>query len=207
MKWLITAADQGHLEAQKVLCYLYENDYEKYGVKDLAQAVRWNRVVAERGDLGAIHSMAKFYEWGRGVAEDGNEAIKWYKRAIEQGDLSAMYLLAMLYTDGCKGVSKDGARATKWLEKAADNGDLSSMHTLAFRYQYGEQGTPEDYVLAYKWNNIWFSKIDEDDPLQTGTDNIEEQKKWFENFKKRMSKDQIAEGQKMSREWLAKRQE
>jgi hypothetical protein len=118
-----------------------------------------------------------------------------------------MWFLAMLYTDGCKGVSKDGARATKWLEKAADNGDLSSMHTLAFRYQYGEQGTPEDYVLAYKWKNIWFSKIDEDDPLQSATHNIEEQKKWFENFKKRMSKDQIAEGQKMSREWLAKRQE
>jgi uncharacterized protein len=57
------------------------------------------------------------------------------------------------------------------------------------------QGVPEDNVLAYMWFNLAAAQGDED--AKKGKGMISEN----------MTKEQIAEAQKLSREWLAKHSE
>ena len=56
-------------------------------------------------------------------------------------------------------------------------------------YALGE-GVPEDYVLAYMWENL--SAAQGFESAQDNKDILEQQ----------MTREQIAEGQRMSREWL-----
>ena len=59
-------------------------------------------------------------------------------------------------------------------------------------YAKGE-GVPEDYILAYMWWNL------------SAAQGTERAKKSKGIISKEMTKEQIAEAQKLSREWLAKR--
>jgi hypothetical protein len=56
-------------------------------------------------------------------------------------------------------------------------------------YELGE-GVPEDIVLAYMWYNLAAAQGNE--TAQSNKDRTE----------RRMTREQIAEGQRMSREWL-----
>jgi uncharacterized protein len=67
-------------------------------------------------------------------------------------------------------------------------------NNLGVMYSNGE-GVPEDNVLAYMWFNLAAAQGDED--AQRGKVMISEN----------MTKEQIAEAQKLSREWLAKHSE
>ena len=53
---------------------------------------------------------------------------------------------------------------------------------------------PEDVVTAYMWFNLSSAHGDEDSKVRK------------DELTKRMTKEQITEGQKMSREWLEKRE-
>ena len=59
---------------------------------------------------------------------------------------------------------------------------------------YNGHGVPEDNVEAYMWWN------------QAAAQGTEEAKRNKGILSKQMTKEQIAEAQKLSREWLAKRQ-
>ncbi|MDB4044498.1 FKBP-type peptidyl-prolyl cis-trans isomerase, partial [Emcibacteraceae bacterium] len=65
-----------------------------------------------------------------------------------------------------------------------------------FMYEKG-RGVPEDYVLAYKWLNLAAAK-----GTEFGTHN-ERVKSSKEAVEKKMTKQQIAEGQRLSREWFS----
>ena len=57
---------------------------------------------------------------------------------------------------------------------------------------YNGHGVPQDFVYAYKWLNLAAAQ---------GNDDASHNK---EIIVKKMTKEQIAEAQKLSREWLAK---
>ena len=59
-------------------------------------------------------------------------------------------------------------------------------------YDYGE-GVPEDYVLAYMWYDLAAAQGGEGGEIAQGFKDILEE---------RMSRTQINEAQRMSREWL-----
>jgi TPR repeat protein len=54
--------------------------------KDEAEAARWYRKAAERGNTYGMVALALMYDNGRGVAKDITEALKWYRKAAKLGN-------------------------------------------------------------------------------------------------------------------------
>lgn len=49
--------------------------------KDYAEAMRWYRKAADKGDVVAMQNIAIFYEGGFGVPKSTAEAAKWRAKA------------------------------------------------------------------------------------------------------------------------------
>ena len=86
------------------------------------------------------------------------------------------------------GVTKNDAEAVKWFHKAADQGVAAAQYNLGAMYGNGE-GVTENAVQAYKWWNIAAAQ---------GHENAKKNKAIIE---KEMTREQIAEAQKLSAEW------
>jgi len=115
----------------------------------------------------------------------------WFTVEItKNGD--AQYLLGLCYTEG-KGVPKDDAEAVKWYRMAAEQGHAQAQNNLGACYARGE-GVPKDAVTAYMWLNLASAQ---GHPIAMRENS---------DLTQRMTTEQIAEGQKLSREWLEKRE-
>ena len=136
------------------------------------------------------------YAKGRGVAQDYVQAVKWFRKAALQGNVSAQYNLGLMYYKG-QGVPQDYARALKWCRKAAKQGDASAQYNLGLMYYKGESVT-QDYVLGHMWWNIAASR-------STGEQN-KKYSKARDIIAKLMTPSQIAEAQKLAREWKPKKE-
>ena len=193
VKWYRKAAEQGYLVAQLALGVIY--DYGEVGIpEDNTEAVKWYRKAAEQGDLGAQLALALTYDEGEiGVSEDNKEAVKWYRKAAEQGSAQAQYNLGLMHYDG-EGVRSDNTEAFKWYSKAAEQGLAEAQYNLGLMYYTGE-GLRQDYVMTH----MWFSLAAEQE--------LEIAQKSKAIITKKMTKEQIAEAQKLSREWMAKHSE
>jgi TPR repeat protein len=93
-----------------------------------------------------------------------------------------------MYANG-EGVPQDNTEAVRWFRLAAEQGMAEAQTSLGVRYALGE-GVPEDDVLAYMWWNLAAAQGYE--TAQDNKDLIEE----------RVTREQIAEAQRLSREWL-----
>lgn len=100
--------------------------------KDLAKAVEWYLVAAEKGHGGAEQNLGECYLNGLGVEMNMNVAISWFKRASEKGRLGAMFSLASIYE-----AENNGVEAVRWFSRAAELGDLRSKHKLSSYYEKG----------------------------------------------------------------------
>lgn len=119
-----------------------------------------------------------------------NLLVSLYLKA-ENGDALAQYNLGVLYDTG-DGVPQDHNEAAKWYSKAAEQGLAVAQHNLALMYSKGE-GVPLNYVLAYKWCNLAASQgYDFGITLR-------------EYLREELTTEQIAEGQRLSHEFEAKR--
>ena len=119
------------------------------------------------------------------------EDFKEICQAAEQGNAKYQLLLGGLYCCG-RGVAKDDAEAVKWFRKAAEQGYAMAQSNLGVMYVNGE-GVPQDNVVACMWWNIAAAKGNEEAKSNKGITSAE------------MTEEQIAEAQKLSREWLANR--
>ena len=81
--------------------------------------------------------------------------------------------------------------AIKWFRKAADQGDADAQLLLGSLYLTGN-GVPQDYVIAHMWLNLAAAHGKEE--AAEGRDHAE----------KLMTPAQIAEAQKLAREWKPK---
>ena len=107
----------------------------------------------------------------------------------EQGDAAAQAELGSLYGQGnC--VPQDHAEAVRLFRLAADQGDALAQVNLGLMYANGEV-VPEDYVLSYMWFNLAAAQGNES--AQSNKDSLEQG----------MTREQIAEAQRLSREWMA----
>jgi TPR repeat protein len=141
------AAEQGHVDAQIYLGWMYANGQ---GVpKDAAKAVEWYRRAAEQGHAAAQNHLGRTYATGRGVPKDEAKAVEWYRRAAEQGHATAQSNLGQMYVDG-RGVPKDDAKAFEWFQKAAEQGHATAQNNLAWMYANG-RGVPKDDTKAFEW--------------------------------------------------------
>ena len=97
------------------------------------------------------------------------------------------------------GARQDDVMAVEWYREAAERGDASAQLKLGVRYAKGE-GVPQDDALAHKWLTLAANCY----PASAA--------KWRENAIKlreasatRMTPAQIAEAQRLAREWKPKK--
>ena len=160
---------------------------------DYATALREWKPLAEQGNSSTQYHLGIMYENGQGVPQDDGEAANWYRKAAEQGHAGAQYNLALMCRKG-QGVPQDDEEAVNWYQKAAEQGYYMAQNNLGLMYGSG-LGVPQDYVQAYKWFNIAGANGDE-----TGTKNRD-------SVAEKMTPAQIAEAQKLAKEWMEKHQQ
>jgi TPR repeat protein len=114
--------------------------------------------------------------------------IEKLKKDAEKGDATAQINLGLYYYNG-NGVSQDYQEALKWYRKAADQGFAIAQFTLGMMYFEGH-GVAQDYAEAYGWLNIG--------SIGGNENSIELRNQVL----KKMTPDQIAEGQKKAKEYL-----
>lgn len=112
-------------------CYVLGIMYYKgEGVTaDKAEAIRWLRRSAEKGNVRAAYNLGMIYDKGDGVHQDLKEAAKWYRKAAEKGHAQSQFNLGLMYTNG-EGVPKDHQEAVRWLRKAARQGHPNARKLL-----------------------------------------------------------------------------
>jgi len=161
------------------------------GVKeDKAVALEWFQKAAEQGLVEAQFGVGLAFLNGKGTDENATEAVKWFKKGAAQGYANAQYELGNCYLDGT-GVPKDPVAGVNWLKQAAEGGLPSAQNALGLCYQQG-RGITRDYVQAYKWLSLAAA---EDDA------NSSEIKVSLAKVESVLNPDQIAEGQRLAREF------
>src|SRR5262249_46453332 len=108
----------------------------------------------------------------------------------DQGDPLAQYLLGATYQQG-RGVTQDYVEAAKWFRCAADQGVTGAQYVLGMMYAVGD-GVPEDLVRAHMWLNL------------AGAQSFQDAGEFRDEVARRMTPAQIAEAQKLAREWKPK---
>ena len=123
--------------------------------------------------------------------------MTWYRKAADQGRADAQFNLALMYANG-QGVPQDHAEAMTWYRKAAEQGDAAAQLNLGVMYHVG-QGVPQDYVQAHKWYNLAASRFPASDSEKAAN-----AVKNRDAVTAKMTAAQIAEAQRLAREWKPK---
>jgi len=109
------------------------------------------------------------------------------------GSARAQFFLGIAYDTGM-GVPHDDVEAVSWYRQAAERGNAAAQFNLGALY-YSGQGVPQDYVEAHKWRNLAASRASAETRQQYGDARDE--------VAERMTSQQLADAQKLAREWLA----
>jgi TPR repeat protein len=163
---------------------------EAYRAGDYPTALKEFRALAKKGDAPAQYNLGNMYRQGHGVPQDDAEAAKWYGKSAEQGLADAQLNLGYLYQNG-KGVSQDYAEAVRWYRKSAEQRNQKAQFNLGLMYSSG-QGVPQDFVLAHMWFNL------------AGVFGSTDARELRDLTAEKMTSAQIAEAQKLAREWTEK---
>ncbi len=121
---------------------------------------------------------------------DYHTAVKEFQLSAKWGDVKARYNLGVMYQLGL-GVPQDDQEAVRWYRLAAEQGDASAQFKLGVMYDKGK-GVLKDYVLAHMWMNLAAAK------------GVKEAVKGRDLLEILMTPDQIAQAQRLAREWKAK---
>ena len=177
------AAERGDKEAQVKFGFMY---CVGVGVtRDYAEAVSWWRRADEQGDAEAAAHLSSAYHWGHGVPEDHEEEERWSLRAAAQGNPWACYQLGIRHVGGGKmGPAELLPEAPPEVHRVFANvqeRDIVCKHE-------------EDLVKAYMWFKLGAMK----EGLGQGMCEI-----WCELIHGGLSASQIAEAERLAREWEA----
>ena len=158
------------------------------GLTDQSPAINTLRSDAEQGTAEDKYKLAVQYETGTVVPRDYREAVRWYRLSAMQGYREAQYKLCAMSERGL-GVPQDYQEALRWCGLAADQGQGAAMFMLGRLYHTGH-GVPPDVVRAHMWYNL------------ATAHGYEDGKKWRDRLaEEMMTPAQIAEAQKLAREW------
>ena len=130
------------------------------------------------------------YAEGQGMPQNYTEAVKWYRLAADQGDADAQTNLGTMYYFG-KAVPQDYGEAMKWYRLAAEQGVAGAQYNLGGMYA-NSLGVRQNNVQAYMWISL------------AAAQGHELAAKGVEFLEKEMTPDQLAEAQRLAREWTAK---
>ncbi len=180
--------------AAPVLAGPAEDAEAAYKRGDYATTLRLMRPLAEQGNAGAQWLIGMMYLSGQGVPKDYAKAMALLRKSGEQGFSPAQHRIGIMYEKGW-GVPQDYVEAVKWYRKAAEQGLVKSQAMLSRMYLKGK-GVPKDYVMAYMWMNLAAAK---------GGKKSEGIGELREIIARNMTPAQIAEAQRLAREWKPKK--
>jgi TPR repeat protein len=175
-----------------------EAAYAAYDKGNYKSALRGLLPLAEQGDPRAQTTLGLLYYRGsKDVPRDEAEAAKWFRLAAEHGDATAQFNLGVMYSEG-QGVPQDHAKAAKFYRSAAEQGNPQAQYNLALWYAEGDGGAP-DLVAAHMWFNLAAARFPASDSRGrslaiSSRDAVALQ----------MTPAQIAEAQRLAREWQPK---
>lgn len=152
---------------------------------------------SDNGDPEAQYQLGLMFANGDGVAENDRIAWELYHEAAAQGHARAQYNLALMYYFG-EGVAESDANSEKWLRLAADQGLADAQFRLGGMYLAGIS-MPEDFVLGYMWWNLAAAKGYQLPSGKKATVGLQE-------LRKKMNSKQIAEAERLTKEWLEEHQ-
>ena len=135
----------------------------------------------------SVHFQAGMDAYERG---DYHTAMKGWRPLANQGDPLAQATLGLMYAEG-EGVAQDYQEAVRWYRLAAEQGHASGQFSLGAMYTAG-QGVPKDYVLAYMWINLAAPK------------GVKGAVKARDLLEEMMNPAQLAQAQRLAREWKVK---
>lgn len=203
LELMMALAGKGDTRAQRFIGFQYE--YGQSVPKSAAEAAVWYRKAADQGDplshfrLGEVYSVPA--KWGDDVPPDFEVAAKHFRFAADRGLPNAQEALGDLYKSG-EGVLEDYSEAAKWYRRAAEQGESTAQYKIGRMYESG-QGSARDLVQAHKWFNLaaaapnppafsdqWWVKKEASDSRTRIT--------------RLMTSAQIAEAQKLARQWKPK---
>jgi uncharacterized protein len=135
------------------------------------------------------------------LSSRGAAAADVLRRAADNGDASAQTGLGQIYFSGLVGVQRDYAQAAAWYRKAADQGYGLAQQFLGKMYENG-WGVPQDYGKAYMWLTLWWLRVGDMVSEIHRSRILEATAKFLDGLAAKMTPEQIAEAQRMSREWV-----
>jgi hypothetical protein len=117
------------------------------------------------------------------------------KTLAEQGFPAAQYNVGVMYYEG-RDVPQDYAEAVKWYRKAAEQGDANAQYNLGGMYYQGK-GVQQDYIIALMWLNLAASRMSDAEKRGAVRNR--------DTVASKMTPEQIAEAQRLAREWKPKK--
>ena len=112
----LEAAKQGNSYAETKLAWIYE-----HGVglrRDLAEAIKWNRLAAEHGEASALNNLGYMYEHGIGTHRNLSKATLFYCRAARSKVPEATHNWIVIQ-ESVQGIREDCELAAKWVTAEA----------------------------------------------------------------------------------------
>ena len=119
------------------------------------------------------------------------EAMQLYRLAAEQGIAGAQSRLGVMYAEG-RGVAQDDRESVRWFQLAAEQGDAEAQAGLGLAYGTG-RGVLQDFVASHMWMTLAAAQL-------TGA-TLHGALKLRGTITAAMTPDQIAEAQRLAREW------
>jgi len=163
--------------------------------KKKAQALEHIATSFERAGPGGNFTQLQFsigwmYHEGRNLPKDPARAAAWYRKAATAGHAQAQINLATIHMQG-EGGASNHTEAAKWFSQAAEQGDAEGQVALGMLYALG-RGVESDLVQANKWITL---------AAEQGND---EAKAALAQLSTKLTPSQLAESQKLAKEWQAK---
>ena len=166
---------------------------------DHKEEYRLIKPLADQGDASAQYYLGVMYDDGHGLPQDYKEAMRWYGKAADKGNAEAQCNLGSMYVKG-HGVPQDYNKASMWYEMAAGKGNAKAQFNMGELYASGK-GVPQDYVLAYMWFTLAASHYPASEIADRNNVAIK-----INEIALKMVPEEIAEAQRMAREWKPKKE-
>ena len=188
-------AEQGDAKQQAALAFYYQ-----FGLgvkKDNAEAANWYHRAVEQGYTPALYQLFGMCRNHSTTARECAYVLESLRPLAENGNPVAQYDLGRLLEEGLGlpqdfGPSRNYSEAATYYRKSAEQGNWEAQMSLGQLYENG-RGVPQDFVLAHMWLNL--AAAAGPTLMQEGL------AKEREAVASLMTQDQIAEAQRLAREW------